>query len=582
MGPVRAARVPGAGKNKKAEVSPPVVPVQVPAVGAGLTPEGDRLLENFAVLAEAPGGVKRVRELILDLAVTGRLVSHGQGAAVVESAEGRAATDFYEPGFDVPSHWRWLALGSACRFIDYRGRTPTKTSQGVRLLTAKNVRAGYVREEPVEYIAERDYAGWMTRGIPEHGDVLFTTEAPLGNVAQLLVRERVALAQRIITLHPMSGLDSAYVKTALMTPLIQSSIVKRATGTTAQGIKASRLKLIPIPLPPLAEQTRIVAKVDQLMALCDDMEARQAKQRDRAARMSRAALVELAAAEGPEELAACWQRVADDFGAIIEAQGSVSLLRETILELGVRGTLERQSAADQPAEALLQHIVAERERIKPGSSSEPVRLYAESAATHTLPPSWRWGSLEMVTHPVRVVRYGMLMPGPDQPTGPLYVKVRNMKNGVIDVASLPRTTPEIYGKYAGAALGKGDLLMSIRGSYGGVALVPDEIEGANITQDSARIAPLPWIDRVFLMYVLRAPLCQDYFAAVAKGAAVQGLNISDIRRTPIPLPPLAEQRRIVAKVDRLLSLCTTLEAALRHAEDKARRAADALVAELLA
>jgi type I restriction enzyme S subunit len=154
---------------------------------------------------------------------------------------------------------------------------------------------GYVREEPIEFIVEEDYEGWMTRGIPEHGDILFTTEAPLGNVAQLLTRGKVALAQRIITLHPVKQIDAAYLKTSLMSPLLQSSIHRRATGTTAQGIKASRLKLIPVPIPPLAEQKRIVAKVDQLMKLCDALEAALRRSEDVARKLADALVAELVA-----------------------------------------------------------------------------------------------------------------------------------------------------------------------------------------------------------------------------------------------------------------------------------------------
>ncbi len=114
----------------------------------------------------------------------------------------------------------------------------------------------------------------MTRSFPRFGDVLFTTEAPLGNVAQLLTFEKVALAQRVIDLQPFADLYPAYLKLALMSPLLQDAIVDKSSGITATGIKASRLKLVLVPIPPLTEQRRIVAKVDHLMALCDELEAK--------------------------------------------------------------------------------------------------------------------------------------------------------------------------------------------------------------------------------------------------------------------------------------------------------------------
>jgi type I restriction enzyme S subunit len=233
-----------------------------------------RIAENFEALVYAPESVGELRDTILDLAVQGRLLPAEGGQESLNDAEATEAMEGnFFPEMALPARWIWGRLGAICRFIDYRGRTPVKTTTGIRLITAKNVRMGYLREEPCEYIADEDYDGWMTRGIPEHGDLLFTTEAPLGNVAQLLTTERVALAQRIITLHPTTSLHSAYLKVALISPLLQQTIRKSATGMTAQGIKSAKLKLIHVPLPPLAEQKRIVAKVDQLMALCDTLEA---------------------------------------------------------------------------------------------------------------------------------------------------------------------------------------------------------------------------------------------------------------------------------------------------------------------
>jgi type I restriction enzyme S subunit len=98
--------------------------------------------------------------------------------------------------------WQSNYLGDICRFIDYRGKTPTKTASGLRLITAKNVKMGFLQETPMEFVSAKSYNGWMTRGIPKIGDVLFTTEAPLANVAQLDTDEKVVFAQRIIVLQP--------------------------------------------------------------------------------------------------------------------------------------------------------------------------------------------------------------------------------------------------------------------------------------------------------------------------------------------------------------------------------------------
>ena len=133
---------------------------------------------------------------------------------------------------------------------------------------------GYLQDDPREFVTEETYNEWMTRGFPQIGDLLFTTEAPMGNVCEVKLTERFALAQRSINLHPFAEQCSQYLMLAIMSKTVQNMIAELATGMTATGIKAAKLKLVPIPLPPLAEQKRIVAKVDQLLSQCDELSAR--------------------------------------------------------------------------------------------------------------------------------------------------------------------------------------------------------------------------------------------------------------------------------------------------------------------
>jgi type I restriction enzyme S subunit len=162
--------------------------------------------------------------------------------------------------------WVDSTVGAEIKFIDYRGKTPVKTTSGVRLITAKNVKMGYLQETPMEFIAAASYKGWMTRGIPQNGDVLFTTEAPLANVAQLDTDEKVAFAQRIIIMQPnVARLDSTFLKYLLLSQPVQQRIRTKGTGATVQGIKASLLKLIEISFPksPITQEG-IVSKLDDL------------------------------------------------------------------------------------------------------------------------------------------------------------------------------------------------------------------------------------------------------------------------------------------------------------------------------
>lgn len=159
----------------------------------------------------------------------------------------------------MASEWPTLPL-EACMaaIIDYRGKTPEKTTSGVPLVTAKVIKGGRI-ERPDEFIAEADFATWMRRGMPERGDVVMTTEAPLGEVAQL-DGTRVALAQRVITLRGKPGLlDNTFLKFLLQSSEVQEELRARGTGTTVVGIRQSELRKVKLNLPPLDEQKAIAS-----------------------------------------------------------------------------------------------------------------------------------------------------------------------------------------------------------------------------------------------------------------------------------------------------------------------------------
>ena len=171
--------------------------------------------------------------------------------------------------------WVEAELFDHIKFIDYRGKTPKKTERGLRLITAKNVRMGYLKTNPEEFVSPESYDGWMTRGIPKKGDVLFTSEAPLANVAQLDTDDKVVFAQRIITMQPdRSVINCDFLKYLLMSPPIQQRIYDKGTGATVTGIKASLLKKIVIEFPSnINEQEEYAIKLNSLTAHIKKLES---------------------------------------------------------------------------------------------------------------------------------------------------------------------------------------------------------------------------------------------------------------------------------------------------------------------
>lgn len=173
------------------------------------------------------------------------------------------------------SEWKEYRLEEVIEeFIDYRGRTPKKVNSGIPLITAKIVKSGRINT-PNEFIREEDYESWMTRGIPKKGDVILTTEAPLGEVAQITSNEKIALAQRIITLRSNSSLlDNTFLKYLLQSPIMQWRLSERASGTTVVGIKSSELRKVNVNIPSLEKQKKIVnilSSLDDKIELNNEM-----------------------------------------------------------------------------------------------------------------------------------------------------------------------------------------------------------------------------------------------------------------------------------------------------------------------
>ncbi|MBI2478188.1 MAG: restriction endonuclease subunit S [Planctomycetia bacterium] len=249
---------------------------------AGSLSHAHRLRDHFDRLFDTPTTLPQLRQAILQLAVQGQLVPQDPNDEPVEKflqANDQERLRRLENGTirtktnnDADTVKQSLELS---QFIDYRGKTPTRTPAGVRLITAKNVRMGSVENEPVEFVTEKQYEQWMTRGFPEIGDLLLVTDGhTMDFVGMLDLPFRFALAQRTINLQPFVKAFNKYLLYYLMSPRFQSDVVRNSTGSAAKGIKASKLKQLLIAVPPLSEQQRIVSKVTELLSLCDALEAK--------------------------------------------------------------------------------------------------------------------------------------------------------------------------------------------------------------------------------------------------------------------------------------------------------------------
>lgn len=252
------------------------------------------------------------------------------------------------------------------------------------------------------------------------------------------------------------------------------------------------------------------------------------------------------------------------------------MARGAIME-GLNTTILRECSIPLPNMSEQQRIAG---RLEQADRLVRTRHYALELTNNFLPPTFlelfgdpienphgfRVELLEHLIQSTRPITYGILMPGPDVPTGAPYIRVTDIQDGQIMTALVRRTTREIDQTYKRSKLKEGDLLLSIRGHVGRMAIVPPCLDGANITQDTARLAMIDTLETHYLMGCLASRGMQRRMVGLTRGAAVQGINLGDVKELPIPVPPRPLQQKFVVAVGRVQRVRTVQREALRQAE----------------
>jgi type I restriction enzyme S subunit len=466
---------------------------------------------------------------------------------------------------------------------DQRGRCRSKTSRRAGLQPRHH---GVFRDRSSRFM-NRAAAERLNCTFLKPGDILIARmPEPLGRACVFPGDGRLcATVVDVAILRVNPGiLLPEYIALTINSPLVRRNIGELAAGTTRQRVSRGNLALILVPVPPLAEQKRIVAKVDQLMAQCDDLEARQAKKRETSTRLTKSALEALTTVEGPEEFDAAWKRVVDNFHVLIDRSDKVADLRRAILELAVRGTIERQRDEDEPAEALLVRVEAERRR-SGGRVPTPGTVEPDEAPFE-LPASWRW------------VRWGQLVLAADAGWSPQCENHPRSDGhwGVVKVSAVSwdrflaeenKELPAGVDPRPECAIRSGDFLMSRANTAElvGRSVVVDDAPARLMMSDKiVRCAFSGLIEPRFVNLYNKTAAARAHYVARASGTSDSMKNISRevIFSMPVALPPVEEQRRILAKVERLLGMCDRLEGLLLRSEDGASHLATAAAHDLVA
>lgn len=547
------------------------------------------LLTNFETLAEAPNGIQRLRELVLDLAMRGKLVEQdpaeeaasrllkrakSERARLEESGEARRGRDLPPPesvdqAFPAPPGWVWTRLGSLL-LSDLGGGTPSKQVSRywdgpIPWASVKDIGKRKFIDDTVDHISEEGLSDSASNLIQPQA-LLVCVRMGLGKVSINTVP--MAINQDVRALCPSSAVLIDYLYNYLKITSLEGS------GMTVKGIKREELLGMSICLPPVEEQRRIVARVDELMALLDRLEA---KRQDREAARTAArdsALAALREAPTPDDVETAWLRIQQRFGELFATPEDVAPLRQALLQLAVQGKLLPQSPEDPSGASLLEEIEQAKSkavhagRRRSGGTKNETPLIESS---NMLPLGWArarlgdilWECRNGLSKTPNDAGEGFKLLRISAATGNPKWLVNCLDHRWVNVSAEEAEQYRVH---------TGDLLSCrFNGNLhfvGKVAQVTEIGQEIYLYPDKLiRLRPIRVNPRFLCLAINAGPsrIQIESFAATTAGNI--GINGTQLQSIVVPIPPLPEQARIVARVDDLMTLLDRLtESVVRYRE----------------
>jgi type I restriction enzyme S subunit len=548
-----------------------------------------QLLTHFDRISEAPDAIPRLRQFLLELAVRGKLEDRDlrdepvaellkrillakekrNKDGHVKKQEPLLQVQPEEAWFDIPPSWSWVRLGTIAQIVMGQsppGETYNKKGEGIPLIN------GPVEftEGPFGKTVINQYTTAPTN-LCEEGDLLLCVRGSTTgrtNIAGF----RACIGRGVASIRPF--LTEQYVR--LFIWRLRASIIAMGRGIAFPSVSRQQIEELPVPLPPLAEQQRIVAKVDELMALCDRLEAAQAERENRRDRLVATSLHRL---NQPADDQSVFQEHArfyfNHLPRLATRLEHIQQLRQTIFNLAVRGKLVPQDPNEEPASELLKRIQAEKARLlkegKIGSEKPPIPARADELAFE-LKPGWRSARISQILVELQTGPFGSSLHQSDYQRGGIpVVNPASIKSERLVPVESMAVGPKTLKRLSTFQLRTGDIVMARRGEMGRCAVVTKQ-ENGWLCGTGSLILRLPeFVFPHFFVTLIGSPFVREYLGSSAVGATMQNLNQSILLNLVIGLPPLAEQHRIVAKVYELMALCDGLEAQLTTTQTESRR-----------
>ena len=558
------------------------------------------LTDNLPLLAGAPNGIKMLRELILELAVRGKLVPQDpndepasellkriaeEKARLVSEGKVRKQRPLGEIGaeekpFDVPTNWEWVRVAAVGH--DWGQKTPDKAFTYIDVGAVENA-AGRI-SAPQILMAED--APSRARKVVRPGTVIYSTIRPyLLNVAvieETYEQEPIASTAFAI-IHPYLEMPARYFLYYLRSPVFVRYVESVQMGIAYPAINDGQFFSGLIPLPPLAEQHRIVAKVDELMALCDRLEAQQADAESAHAQLVQALLDSLTQARDAEDFTQSWQRLDEHFNTLFTTESSINALKQTLLQLAVMGKLVPQDPSDEPASELLKRIADEKAQLAAEGrikKQKPLDEILDEERPLLLPPAWAWVKPEDFS--MKITDGEHFKPDTEE-TGVYFLSAKDIRDDGVSLEN-PLFISEEAAKKALQRCDPqyGDLLIVSRGATVGRMCKVNIRERFCLLGSVILVKPSKHVLSEFLSIALKSPDSFRQLVNASGSTAQPAIYLRDLKKIVLPMPPLAEQHRIVAKVDQLMALCDRLKARLNQARQVHEQLANALVEQAVA
>ncbi|WP_299809791.1 restriction endonuclease subunit S [uncultured Roseibium sp.] len=548
----------------------------------------DRLLQLYEKVADTPEAVPRLRQFVLDLAVRGKLIPQDPSdepasellkrivavnarLKVKHSSTPVAGEEF---PFPLPKGWTWSRIGDLCSKTGSgstpRGGKEVYKTTGVPFLRSQNVYDDGLRLADVAYIDEEVHERMAGTKVVAADLLLNITGGSIGRCCRVPDDFGEAnISQHVAIIRPSAEGMSDFLHKLILSPYFQDFIFGGQTGAGRGGLPKNRMDRIIVALPPLPEQQRIVARVDELMALLDRLETARLQ---REASRDRLATASLARLTGPaattEDFAASARFALVALPALTTRSDQIKQLRQTILNLAVRGKLAEQDPNDEPV------ILPQSGRV---NCPEPLpTTWHYTRLVHLLAENTRNGYSRRPDDADNGVPILRISAGTVRQDGIVAEEEHKLISGIDDATRIQYN------------LQRGDLLAcrfnGNRAFVGRLTLFDDYLRLNPIYPDKLirvrldrRFALPEFIRLAGESELVRGNI--EAFCATTVGN--WGISASNLKEVPFPLPPLAEQHRIVAKVDALLALCDSLEAALNRVDTTRARLLNSLLHEAL-